>query len=167
MYSKRTRIEKFTIDICPNIVQKFEQLKVDSKSFSAIPSACYIYKVDNEYERYVVNLNKKYCTCRIWDLTRIPCKHGIAVIYKNLERPKDYVHACFRKDAHVAAYKKMITLLPSQDERVETSQLAHVTPIVYKPLGRPPMKRKKDADESNNSYKVFRSYRPIKYGFCH
>ena len=30
MYSKRFRIEKFTSDICPNIVQKLEQLKVDS-----------------------------------------------------------------------------------------------------------------------------------------
>ena len=38
MYSKRTGIEKFTNDICPNKVQKLEQLKVDSKSFSAVPS---------------------------------------------------------------------------------------------------------------------------------
>ncbi|XP_065624097.1 uncharacterized protein LOC136065199 [Quercus suber] len=95
MYSKRTRIEKFTSGLCPNIVQKLEQLKVDSKPFSAIPSACYIYEVDNEYERHVINLSKKSCTCRVWDLTRIPCKHGVATIYKNLERPKDYVHACF------------------------------------------------------------------------
>ena len=30
MYSKRFRIEKFTSNICPNIMQKLEQLKVDS-----------------------------------------------------------------------------------------------------------------------------------------
>ena len=48
MYSKRSGIEKFTNDIRPNIVQKLEQLKVDSKSFSAILSRCYIYEVDNE-----------------------------------------------------------------------------------------------------------------------
>ena len=38
MYSKRSGIENFTSDICPNIVQKLEQLKVDSKSFSTLPS---------------------------------------------------------------------------------------------------------------------------------
>ena len=59
MYSKRSGIEKFTSDICPNIVQKLEQLKVDSKSFFAIPLGCYIYEVDNEYERQVVNLTRK------------------------------------------------------------------------------------------------------------
>ena len=42
-------------------------------------------------------------------MTGIPCKHGVAAIYKNLERLEDYVHACFRKDAYVAAYKEMIT----------------------------------------------------------
>ena len=42
MYSKRNGIKKFTNDICPNIVQKLELLKVDSKSFSAISSGCFI-----------------------------------------------------------------------------------------------------------------------------
>ena len=152
MYSKRTEIKKFTSDICPNIVQKLKQLKVDSKLFFAILSCCYIYDVDNEYERHVVNLTRKCCTCRVRDLTGIPCKHGVAAIYKNLERLEDYVHACYRKGAYVAAYKEMITPLPRQDEWIETNQLAHVAPIMYKPPSRPPMKKKKDTDEPNNPY---------------
>ena len=97
----------------------------------------------------------------------IPCKYGVAAIYKNIERPEDYVHACFRKHAYVDAYKEMIIPLPGQDEWVETNLPTLVAPIVYKPAGRPPMKRKKDADEPNNPYKVSRSNRPIKCGFCH
>ena len=142
-------------------------MKINSKSFFAIPSGCYIYEVDNEYERHVVNLTRKCCTCRVWDLTGIPCKHSVAAIYKNLERSEDYMHACFRKDAYVAAYKKMITPLPGQDEWVETNLPTPVAPIVYKPLNRPPMKRKKDADEPNNPYEVSKSYRLIKCEFCH
>ena len=65
MYSKRFGIEKFTSDICPNMVQNLEQLIVDSKSFFVVPSSCYIYEVDNEYERHVVNLTRKCCTCRV------------------------------------------------------------------------------------------------------
>ena len=85
----------------------------------------------------MVNLTRKCCSCRVWDLTGIPCKYGVATIYKNLERPEDYVHACYRKDAYMAAYKEMITLLPGQDEWIETNQPASVAPIVYKPSGRP------------------------------
>ena len=148
-------------------MQKFEQLKVDFMSFFAIPLGCFIYEVDNEYKRHVVNLTRKCCSCRVWDLTGFPCKHRVAVIYKNLKRLEDYVHARYRKDAYVAAYKKMITPLPGQDEWIETNQPAPVAPIVYKLLGMPPMKRKKDVDEPNNPYKVSRSNRPIVYGFCH
>ena len=115
----------------------------------------------------MVNLTRKCCTCRVWNLTGIPCKYCVAAIYKNIERLEDYVHACFRKHAYVAAYKEMITPLPGQDEWVETNLPTPVALIVYKPAGRPPMKRKKDADEPNNPYKVSRSYRLIKCGFCH
>lgn len=112
MYNKRIGIEKFTSNISPNIVQKFEQLKLDCESFSIVPSGCFIYEVDNKYERHVVNLTRKCCSCRVWDLTGIPCKHGVVAIYKNLERPEDYVHSCYRNDAYMFAYKEMITPLP-------------------------------------------------------
>ena len=142
-------------------------MKLDCKSFSAILSSCFIYEVDNEYERHVINLTRKCCSCKVWNLTGFPCKHGVAAIYKNLERPEDYVHSCYRKDAYMAAYKEMITPLPSQDEWIETNQPAPVAPIVYKSLGKSPMKRKKDVDDPNNPYKVSRSNRSIKCGFCH
>ena len=111
MYNKRIGIEKFTNNICPNIVQKFEQLKLDCESFAVVPSGCFIYGVDNKYERHMVNLTRKCCSCRVWDLTGIPCKHGVVAIYKNLEMPEDYVHSCYRKDAYMFAYKEMITPL--------------------------------------------------------
>ena len=140
-------------------------MKLNCKSFFVVPSGYFIYEVDNEYERHVVNFTIKCCSCRVCDLTGIPCKHSVAAIYKNLERPEDYVHSCYGKDAYMAAYKEMITPLCSQDEWIETNQPAHVAPIVYKPATNE--KEKKDADEQNNPYKVFRSNRPIKCGFCH
>nr|XP_023928041.1 uncharacterized protein LOC112039402 [Quercus suber] len=88
------RPDKLNLVFISNRQKNLEQLKVDSKPFSAIPSACYKYEVDNEYERHVVNLSRKCCTCRVWDLTGIPCQHGVAAIYKNLERPENYVYAC-------------------------------------------------------------------------
>ena len=114
----------------------------------------------------MVNLTRKCCNCRVQDLIGILCKHDVAAIYKNLERLKDYVHSCYKKDAYVAAYKEMITPLPGQDKWIETNKPASVTLIVYKPSGRPPMKRKKDVDEPNNPYKVSRSNRPINVGFA-
>ena len=63
------------------------------------------------------------------------------------------MYACYRKDAYVVAYKEIIILLSGQNKWVETNQPASVAPIAYKPLGMPPMKRKKDADEQTTHIK--------------
>ena len=71
------------------------------KEFRAMSSGWFKYEVDNKYERHVISLKRKIknkkCTCRLWYLIGIPCKHGVAAIYKNSEKPKDYLHACYMK----------------------------------------------------------------------
>ncbi|XP_065636828.1 uncharacterized protein LOC111991782 [Quercus suber] len=56
--------------------------------------------------------------------------------------------------------------MPSQSEWMSSAQPKPVAPIVHKPLGRLPMKRKRDANESN-PYKVSRANRPLRCGKCH
>ncbi|WMV58460.1 hypothetical protein MTR67_051845 [Solanum verrucosum] len=43
-------------------------------------------------DRHIVNLTTKKCTCRVWDLTGIPCPYSIkALLYKNLD-PLEEIH---------------------------------------------------------------------------
>ena len=48
-----------------NIRDKLENLKLESKGFCATPSGRFIYEVDNEYERHVVDFPRKACSCRL------------------------------------------------------------------------------------------------------
>ena len=48
LYIKKTDIEKYGGNLCPSIQKKLEQLKLECKSFYAIPSRKFIYEVDNE-----------------------------------------------------------------------------------------------------------------------
>ncbi|WMV46763.1 hypothetical protein MTR67_040148 [Solanum verrucosum] len=44
------------------------------------------FEVSEGNDRHIVNLAAKKCTCRVWDLTGIPCPHSIkALLYKNLD----------------------------------------------------------------------------------
>jgi hypothetical protein len=70
LHTKRIVMEKYDGSVCPNIQDKLEKLKMESRSFSAMPSGRFKYEMDNDYERNVVDLTKKEC-CRIWDLTGI------------------------------------------------------------------------------------------------
>ena len=90
-------IAKYTGKVCPKIQDKLEKLKHEYIPFSATSSGRFMYEVDNGCERHVVDLVRKSCSCRIWDLTGLPCKHGIFAIVKNLEKVEDYVHPCYLK----------------------------------------------------------------------
>ena len=79
-YKKMKGIAKYTGNVCPNIQDKLKKLKHESRPFSATPAGSFMYEVDNGYERHVVDLLKKACSCRLWDLTGLPCKHGISAI---------------------------------------------------------------------------------------
>ena len=95
MYIKKIDIEKYGGKLCPSIQDKLEKLKIESKNFCVMPSRRFVYKFDNERERHVVDLVGRTCSCRAWDLTEIPCKHGVAAIFVNREKPKDYTHPCY------------------------------------------------------------------------
>ena len=74
----------------------------------------------------MVDLVRKACSYRIWDLTRLPCKHGIFAIVKNMEKVEDdYVHPCYLKETFVETYKEIIQPMPGQSEWVEIGR-AHV-----------------------------------------
>ena len=95
-------------------------------------------------------------------MTGIPCKHGVAAIFVNCEKSEDYTHPCYYKDAYVETYKTPIPPMPGQSEWMSSKPVAH---IIYKPPGRPPIKRKRDTDEPN-PYKVFKANRPVRCARC-
>ena len=130
-----------------------------------MPFGRFVYEVDNERERHVVDLVNRTCSYRIWDLTGILCKHGVAAIFVNREKPEDYMHSYYYKDAYVETYKTPIPFMPGQSEWMSSGQPKPVAPIAYKPPGRPPMKRKRDADEPN-LYKVSRANRLVRCERC-
>ena len=91
---------------------KLEKMKVKSKDFYAMPSGRFVYEVDNERERHVVDLVRKTCNCTVWNLTGIPCKYGVAAIFMNRKKLEEYTHPCYYKDTYVKTYKTPIPLMP-------------------------------------------------------
>ena len=132
LYMKRTSIEKYSGKLCPSIQEKLEKMKVKFKGFYAMPSVRFVYEVDNKRERHMVDLVRKTCSCRVWDLTRIPCKHEVAVIFVNREKLEDYTHPCYYKNAFVETYKTPIPPIPGQSKWISSDQPKLVAHTIYK-----------------------------------
>ncbi|KAK4383755.1 hypothetical protein Sango_2746100 [Sesamum angolense] len=48
------------------------------------------------------------CTCRKWDLTGIPCNHGMSAICSQSLEPEDFVNPCYSIETFLEVYKHAI-----------------------------------------------------------
>ncbi|KAK6796592.1 hypothetical protein RDI58_004293 [Solanum bulbocastanum] len=63
------------------------------------------YEVHEGEDKHTVNLQLKRCTCRVWDLTEIPCSHAIkALIYQKKKSDKRGALVVFKGSLHVSLY---------------------------------------------------------------
>ncbi|KAF7833126.1 Sporozoite surface protein 2 [Senna tora] len=70
-----------------------------------------IFEVTSVYQatdKFVVDLQKKECSCRAWMLTGIPCCHSIAAMNFMRKTPDVYIPACFRKECYEECYAHII-----------------------------------------------------------
>ena len=70
----------------------------------------------------MVDLVRKTCNCKVWDLTGIPYMHGVAAIFVNCEKSEYYTHPCYYKDAYVEAYKTLIPFMLGQSKWTSSGQ---------------------------------------------
>ncbi|XP_065858875.1 uncharacterized protein [Euphorbia lathyris] len=163
---KSEGMKRYKGDICPAIQEQLEKLKIEARNCFCTAVGQDKYSVDCCDTTSVVDLGARTCSCRLWQLSGVPCKHVISAIYTNRERPESYVDRYFSKDVYLGEYSHVINPIPGPEEWVRT-ELPNIHPwVVKKPSGRPKKKRNRQADEPHNPFKVTRAGGKILCGRC-
>ena len=102
----------------------------------------HLYQVTSAEKTYVVNLQKKTCGCRKWDMTAVPCHHAVSAIHKAKLQPEDFVHD-FLKKMYLAAYSPIIYPVPGPDMCPRTDSMDIEAPVFKEHKGRAQTKRRK------------------------
>ena len=63
------------------------------------------YEVTEGSDKHVVFIDRKSCSCRIWDLTGIPCQHAICALHQAKIDPSTQVHRYYHKATYLAGYR--------------------------------------------------------------
>ncbi|KAM3265714.1 hypothetical protein P3L10_002708 [Capsicum annuum] len=117
------------------------------------------YEVVEGEDRHVVNLARKKCTCRTWDLTGIPCPHAIKAYLQDKQEPKVRLHPCYLKETYNLVY--MHKIQPVRGEKfwkIDPSR-AMEPPEIVKMVGRPKLKRKREKAEGRKREGVWSASR--------
>jgi len=105
---KRKNIVKWKSNVCPGIFEMVAQIIKQAKVNTIITSGTGLYEVSHREERCRVDIVSSTCTCRMWELSGIPCKYAINALRTIRLKVEDYVHACYKKSANIRAYQVML-----------------------------------------------------------
>ena len=133
--------------IAPNYQKRLEFEKHLASFCRPICAGRGIWQVSMAEFTFIVDLNKRTCGCRKWDVTGIPCCHAVSAIQAFNHRPKEYVDHLFKKEAYLLAYAGQIMPVPDKTQWLRTT-FPDVDPsrFTVQP-GRPKKKRRKAPGE--------------------
>ena len=149
---RRDWMKKRSSEFCPKPLLKLEKCKKQSWLLTIEWYGGDTYKVVWPYRQFVVNKKERSCSCRKWDISGMPCSHGVAVICYNKEDPELYVDYCYKVSILLKTYNNIIN--PTNGSNLwPKSDFNPILPPQPMKLtrGRKPKLRRKEEDEINTS----------------
>ncbi|WVZ99349.1 LOW QUALITY PROTEIN: hypothetical protein U9M48_044670 [Paspalum notatum var. saurae] len=150
----RIKVDSWNTMICPNILKKVN-------SYIALSSACHaISNGQDQFEhfnnRFTVDLSKKQCSCRYWQLAGLPCPHAISCIFFKTNSLAEYIAPCYS----VAEFKKTYSYCLQPLEGMTSWPISDRPPLsapgYVRMPGRPKKERKREPTEKPKGTKVSR-----------
>ncbi|GJZ04313.1 multidrug resistance-associated protein 5 [Tanacetum coccineum] len=138
------------------IMDKIKSANLNAHKFwHGIPAGGNLFEVRSRSEGFTVDEGKKTCSCRMWQLSGIPCVHAIKVIFLINRVPESYVPTWFETDLYFVAYHHFLKPVPGMNFWPDQSMYSIVLPPKPKKMhARPRKKRIGSKGESGSSTRV-------------
>ena len=109
------------------------------------------FEIGDGEDKHTVFLDKKLCTCRVWELTGIPCSHAICALGYLKVDPISSISEWYYKEKFQVAYQHPLQPVGGK-KFIRCDQFEPIEPPpVTKLAGRPRKKRIRTANEPNTS----------------
>jgi hypothetical protein len=119
--AKREGIQKLTRKITPKIAKKLEALVYESMDCVTLYAGDDMFEVSGPTgKQFVVNMRRRTCGCRVWQMTGIPCVHACAAIRHSCKDAADYVDDFYSLEMYKKAYEPVIYPMPSEEQWIKT-----------------------------------------------
>ncbi|KAL4348394.1 hypothetical protein GQ457_17G012510 [Hibiscus cannabinus] len=141
-------------EFCPRIAKVLEEHKARSSFCHVIWNGADGYEVMHNEDRFVVDVRGWKCTCKVWDLTGIPCPHVVCVILYREESLENYVLHLYKKEVYQELYSVVIPTIPSEKYWQDSGMGKFDPPLKRKLPGRPKHKRGKEEGEVKGKTKL-------------
>ncbi|CAI9303910.1 unnamed protein product [Lactuca saligna] len=166
IYNMKLKGQQWGNHICPEIRDKVNLLKKAQRHYQVLPSGLNQFEVRGAIDAYEVDLERKTCSCRLWQLNGYGCTHYVASISFLNRDVEAYVDNMFSTTTFGKAYNYIITPMNSSDMWPETNYTPPLPPINRRMPGRPTTKRKKSTTKNTGTHRVSKTRKKIRCSIC-
>lgn len=149
MERRRKIMEKWEGDFCPRIIKKLEKNIDDQSGFCTTKNSDYQYEVrfGDGINGYVVDTKARTCSCRMWELSGVPCSHAVSAIYYMHDDPRNYIHPMLSVKNCKLAYAEFMNPLNGKNMWPIDDSDPILPPPNRRMPGRPKKARRKGSEE--------------------
>ncbi|XP_020249815.1 uncharacterized protein LOC109827251 [Asparagus officinalis] len=127
---------KWTSYLCPKAEKIVRENMEKGHTLEIRQSRDDIFEVQS-HRTTRVDLENRTCTCRAWDVTRIPCVHACAAIIYMKRDVYQYCDWFMSVEAFKKSYDEILYPIPDYEKRsVPTDEIQILPPITTKRRGR-------------------------------
>ncbi|CAI9265896.1 unnamed protein product [Lactuca saligna] len=166
IYNMKLKGQQCGNHICPEIRDKVNLLKKAQRHYQVLPSGLNQFEVRGAIDAYEVDLERKTCSCRLWQLNGYGCAHSVASISFLNRDVEAYVDNMFSTTTFRKAYNYRIAPTNNSDMWPETNYTPPLPPINRRMPGRPTTKRKKSTTENTGTHRVSKAGKKIRCSIC-
>lgn len=157
----------WTTDISPWVRHKLNDLKMKQRYWEVLPSGFHKFETRCAGDAYEVDLEKRICSCRLWQLNGYGCVHSVASICYLNKQVESYVHEFFSRDMYLKAYKHTLSPMNGSNMWPETPFTPPLPPKSRRMPGRPTVNRRKDVTEKVGKHRVSKVGKKMSCSICH
>ncbi|KAG5589397.1 hypothetical protein H5410_039911 [Solanum commersonii] len=126
------------------------------------------FEIHDPPYKHVVDLKKKVCSCRSWQLKGILCGHALTIIHYKDWVVDTFVDHWYKKETYLKAYNRFIQPMTNMKMWPKSDRPAIEPPEITSMPRRPGKNRKRDSDEpvKKKFGKATRKGRKMKCSVC-
>ena len=127
--------------ICPNVDSKLGKTFDECRTWNVSCSSVDVFEVHSQ-KKVSVDVRRHTCTCHLWEINGLPCRHAVCAIKKSGNDLNLYVDAYYHVQSYLKSYADFIFPVPTIWKPEETNGGDSILPpLSKKPPGRPRVNR--------------------------
>jgi hypothetical protein len=158
MNNCRRMAETWTSYMCLEEEDKLQKICEKASTLIVMPASTEIFEVIS-HNKVTVDLSRRTCTCRAWDVLRIPCKHACAAITFMRRDVYQYTDWFMSVEAFKRSYAHIIYPIPDYDMPTFTPDSVEILP--------PITKRRRGRSKTRRINNRSQNTRPVTCSWCH